>query len=388
MSTFTGTGGDDHLSGTDFADTINGLAGNDDLWGGGGTDTLNGGAGNDILEDSVGHDTLNGGGGIDTLSISLLGSFTSYVYVFAPVGGVVHTPLGSIATSVEQISITGGDGNDVFTGGKGADFLSGWNGNDTLNGGGGGDLLTGSNGADVLNGGPGDDTLVGGGNDDVMRGGAGNDTLVGGKTFDVYSGADLMEGGAGADTFQLAASQRDTLTFVHSSQGVDVNLHTGLGHGGEAEGDIYQTNAFEYVIVQGSHHNDVITGGQEQIGDAGDDRLVALSDIVSMTGGTGADTFAVNFDNHILNNTPRITDFNPGQGDRIDLSAIDAKTGGGDNAFTWIGTADFHGIAGEARYEVQGSQTVIQLQTDKDAPVDFSIVLDGVFALQASEFVL
>ena len=63
----------------------------------------------------------------------------------------------------------GGNGNDVLTGGSGADQLFGGNGNDTLNGG---------DGNDILDGGAGDDTVVGGKGTDTAFLGAGNDTFI------------------------------------------------------------------------------------------------------------------------------------------------------------------------------------------------------------------
>ena len=407
MASIKGTGGDDHLDGTGSPDLIYGFAGNDVITGGGGDDTLiggkgddylwgdvgtdhlNGGAGNDILADSVGGDVIDGSAGIDTLSIDLIGTTSAPVaFAFRPQDGPVITPWGSTVTHVEQIDITGGDGGDTLTGGVRDDTVRGWNGDDILHGLAGNDYVIGDNGNDVLYGDAGNDTLSGGGNDDRLYGGAGNDTLIGGSTSDLYSGSDLLDGGAGADTFILAAFQHDTLSFLYSTQGVTVDLPNGVGHGGDAEGDVYQGNPYEYVIVQGSAHDDVLIGGAEQQGEAGNDRLVATAETALMTGGAGDDTFAFTFDPHALASSPEVVDFNPGLGEVIDLSAIDAKTGGADNAFTWLGTGAFDGLAGEARYEVQGGQTVIQLQTDKDAAVDYAIALDGVFSLQASEFVL
>jgi Ca2+-binding RTX toxin-like protein len=56
-------------------------------------------------------------------------------------------------------TIRGGDGDDVLTGGAGADKLIGGPGDDELNGRGGNDLLIGGPGDDVLNGGSGQNAL-------------------------------------------------------------------------------------------------------------------------------------------------------------------------------------------------------------------------------------
>jgi Ca2+-binding RTX toxin-like protein len=84
----------------------------------------------------------------------------------------------------------GGNGNDVLTGGSGADQLFGGNGNDILNGG---------DGNDILDGGAGDDTVVGGKGNDVAFLGAGNDLFI----WDPGDGSDVVEGQAGFDTLDF-----------------------------------------------------------------------------------------------------------------------------------------------------------------------------------------
>ncbi len=84
----------------------------------------------------------------------------------------------------------GGNGNDVLTGGSGADQLFGGNGNDTLNGG---------DGNDILDGGAGDDTVVGGNGTDTAFLGAGNDTFI----WNPREGSDVVEGEAGFDTLDF-----------------------------------------------------------------------------------------------------------------------------------------------------------------------------------------
>jgi Ca2+-binding RTX toxin-like protein len=60
------TEGNDFLTGTNAANTINGLGGNDVIKGLGGNDVLSGGAGNDTLRGGLGADRLTGGSGADT----------------------------------------------------------------------------------------------------------------------------------------------------------------------------------------------------------------------------------------------------------------------------------------------------------------------------------
>jgi len=87
--------------------------------------------------------------------------------------------------------ITGGHGNDIIDGGAGVDRIDGMGGNDILLGGDGDDHLFGSDGHDIIlgglgndriEGGDGGDLLIGGLGVDVLRGGSGDDILIGGQT--------------------------------------------------------------------------------------------------------------------------------------------------------------------------------------------------------------
>jgi hypothetical protein len=98
-----GTGGDDHLVGTNADDCILGLGGNDIIEGGNGNDWLFGGEGDDRLDGGNGTDHLFGGTGDDIL-----------------IGG----------NGVDYLD--GGDGNDILLGDNGSDVLAGGNGNDVL----------------------------------------------------------------------------------------------------------------------------------------------------------------------------------------------------------------------------------------------------------------
>ena len=113
--------------------------------------------------------------------------------------------LGNAALPSAQLF--GGSGNDVLTGGAGADQLFGGSGNDTLNGGDGDDLLV---------GGAGDDTVVGGKGTDTAFLGAGNDTFQ----WNPGDGNDVVEGGAGFDTLDfLGAKKGETITISPNGSG-------------------------------------------------------------------------------------------------------------------------------------------------------------------------
>jgi RTX calcium-binding nonapeptide repeat (4 copies)/WD40-like Beta Propeller Repeat len=127
----------------------------------------------------------------------------------------------------------------------------------------GDDTLTGTSGDDVICGRAGNDVIKGKGGDDVLYGEGGDDTLIGGN------GADAMDGGA--DT--------DTLDYSKSAAGVTVDLSTGNGSGGEADGDVFA--GIEGVV--GSPFDDTLTGG------AGDDRFQGLAGADTIDGGDGTD---------------------------------------------------------------------------------------------------
>jgi Ca2+-binding RTX toxin-like protein len=119
----------------------------------------------------------------------------------------------------------GGKGNDVLTGGSGADQLFGGNDNDTLNGGDGDDTLFGGDGNDTLNGGAGDDTLFGGAGDDTVVGGKGTDTAFLGAGNDLFiwnpgEGSDVVEGQAGFDTLDFrGANINENITISAGGSG-------------------------------------------------------------------------------------------------------------------------------------------------------------------------
>ncbi|KQP37822.1 hypothetical protein ASF34_17285 [Methylobacterium sp. Leaf106] len=111
-----------------------------------------------------------------------------------------------------------------------------------------------------------------------------------------------------------------------------------------------------------------------------------------LTGGGGADKFLYNSvaDSTVATSgSDLVRDFVRAQGDRIDLHFIDAVAGGSVNqAFKFIGSADFHDRAGELRAVVSGSNTLVSGDVNGDGAADFSIVLKGALTLQAGDFIL
>jgi serralysin len=114
-----------------------------------------------------------------------------------------------------------------------------------------------------------------------------------------------------------------------------------------------------------------------------------------LTGGAGADVFDYN-SLADSNDAGRdlITDFRHTIDD-INLATIDASSKtAGNAAFKFIGTQNFHGIAGELRYlQVNKAgtiddRTIIAGDVNGDSIADVRINLKGLVTLSAGDFVL
>ncbi len=80
-----------------------------------------------------------------------------------------------------------------------------------------------------------------------------------------------------------------------------------------------------------------------------------------------------------------ITDFSHSQGDKIDLHLIDASTKvAGDQAFTFIGGANFTGVAGQLHF--QGG--ILSGDVNGDGRADFEVQVKGAASLVIGDFVL
>ena len=177
-------------------------------------------------------------------------------------------------------------------------WLRGTAEDDTLNGGGGNDVLWGLGGYDILRGGDDHDVLIGGPGDDDLYGGAGNDVLIGGE-----GDMDRFWGGAGADVLLGSGGANTRAYYDQSPAGVTVNLATGRGQGGDAEGDVL----IGIPNVVGSSHGDTLTGDEQdnyfQLGGG--------ADVVD--GGGGIDTVSYHY---LRSNQSGVT---------VDLGVTDAE---------------------------------------------------------------
>ncbi len=209
----------------------------------GGDDLIDGGAGNDTIDGGAGKDTIIGGEGADDIDGGT-GEQDIVSFERSSVGVTVDLVLGrgqggeAEGDTYENVEfIRGSAHDDVLTGDEKTNRISGHNG------------------------------------DDQLFGGAGNDTLLGGR------GADLLDGGEG---------DRDVAEYDWSNEGVIVNLETGVGFGGHAEGDTL--TGIEYIY--GSFYDDILTGNSgvnRLVGGRGDDILNGGGGNDILVGGEGAD---------------------------------------------------------------------------------------------------
>ena len=256
MATFTGSNASEILPdliigpvqgiGNDFVDA---LGGDDIAIGWSGDDVIRGGAGADVIIGGL----LNAAGVITPSGINAADYTTSVDGVTIDLSVTVSLTLPMLGINLQLVNASQGFGGDAQ--GDYLQDITNLIGSNT-----GGDNLTGSAGANTFNGQGGNDALNGMGGNDILLGGAGDDRLVGG------AGADSLQGGAGSF---------DTADYSTSAAAVTINLTTGAGSGGDAQGD-------------------TLTGIERLIGSVGDDSLSGSVGNDTIIGGAGADILVGN----------------------------------------------------------------------------------------------
>jgi hypothetical protein len=391
--THAGTSANDTLLGDSSANVIIGGQGDDALAGAGGQDVLYGAEGDDALgiADS-GFQRVDGGRGVDILT---LGGFLAADTMFRKVahieglrlinaattlqlGPIASRALDGVATNSFLVVIDGALVTNAAVTINAAAFVRPIKAGFTLNA--ASVTLIGGAGADTLAGGANADTINGGGEDDRLFGRGGADTLSGGAGDDVLSGdgsGDLLQGFGGSD----AAS------YGSASVGVTVDLSQPSNSTWDAAGDSY--SSIERFLL--SNWADTFVGdltAQTVSGNGGADTLDGGGGRDQLAGGAGPDTFLFSDVTHSPPgpNSDRIADFS-GQGadgDRIDLSVIDAIVGGADDPFAYAGAAAFSGQAGELIFTTNGVNGFLHGDIDGDSAADIRIVLLGVTVAPAA----
>lgn len=258
-----------------------------------------------------------------------------------------------------------------------------------------------------------DDTIDGGAGADLLAGGKGNDTYFVDNAGDTVveladEGIDLVNStiswrlgdnienlklvGAGAmdgvgNTLDNVITGNNWANVLSGNAGKDILIGAG-GNDTLRGGDGNDT-------LRGGVGNDTLNGGagnDNLFGDAGNDKLIGNAGADRLSGGAGADTFIF----HSLSDSTvaaagrdRVLDFSSAEGDRVDLSRIDANAfEDDDQAFSFVGSADFGLVAGELRYQQRAAGTFVYGDVDGDGQADFSIFFEGAINFTAADFIL
>jgi Ca2+-binding RTX toxin-like protein len=307
------------------------------------------------MEGGAGADHLDGGGAEDGLN--MIG------YMYSPSGVTVNlatlTASGGDARGDVFVNFQSAEGSqfhDVLIGDGDTNYLKGQDGGDTLYGAAGFDYLYGEDGNDTLNGGPGSQ----------------------------YNG-DMLDGGSGVDT----------ASYSNATAAVTVNLATGLGTRGDAQGDSYVS--IENVdggagadtiggtaganLLQGNGGGDTLSGGN------GDDVLRGGAGADRLDGGAGFD-FASWFTSNVGVAVNLVTGTASGGDVLVAIENLSGSQGndslvgntganslrgnGGNDVLTGAGGADrLTGGAGTDRF-VYGSITHSPVGAGADRITDFS----------------
>ena len=131
------------------------------------------------------------------------------------------------------------------------------------------------------------------------------------------------------------------------------------------------------------------SGSDDLYGEDGDDTLIGGAGSDDLYGGLGNDTFkyaSVNDSGLSIATRDHIFDFS--NGDKIDLSAIDAKVGNWTNdAFTFIGNSSKLTLA-NANGAVWFENGILYGSNDRDTAAEFQIELVGVSVISSTDLIL
>ena len=355
----TGSAHDDNLTGDAGANVLKGLGGDDEIEGLGGSDTIEGGAGGDELDggtsdastqsdtddgadtepDTLSYASSDAAVQVNLASLTFTGGHAEGDEIEAerdaydPDGPEMEDGTGDMdpvdVASFENVR--GSDHNDRLTGDHRMNTLMGGDGDDTLSGGGEFDMLMGQKGDDTISGGAGSDHLVGGPGADRLDGGevrGERDNMIANEEFDDGEAEGLN------NMRRIQTTELDWAVYRPAEEGVEVNLSTNRGTGGDAMGD--RLTGIE--VVWGSKNDDTFIASADE----------DTHDIIH--GDSGADTVS-----YEASETPVMVDL----GDDNDNGQHAAVTGDGSpgNPFVFTYTpsgdtptledVDTEGVAGD-----------------------------------------
>jgi Ca2+-binding RTX toxin-like protein len=357
---YLGTTGDDVLISrysTAVNETFYGYEGNDYIDGGLGADRMVGGAGHDTyVVDNAGDQVIeNAGEGFDTVRVSF--SYT-------------------IPLNVEKLELTG----------TAAINATGSSADDRLYGNVSSNILWGNDGNDILNGMEGTDTMIGGTGHDTYYVDNAGDVVVeyANEGVDWVASTISYTLGQNVENWALLGTGANNGTGNELDNRLHGNGYANVLSGLDGNDSLYGENGDDRLL--GGNGNDYLDG------DFGNDILVGGAGIDVLKGGYGGDLFVwtnINETGLTVPTMDTITDFNVAQGDRIDLSGVDANAYvAGDQAFTFIGNAAFSGNPGELNYTYVNGDTIIQMQTGTSADIEGAIRLSGIHTPDATWFAL
>lgn len=273
----------------------------------------------------------------------------------------------------------------------------------------------------VINAGGGADTLTGGGiGHNTLAGGAGDDVYHVESEFDVV----VEQSGGGIDTVNSSVDHElsSNVENLRLKDGAETGIGNGLANkitGNAADNELSGMGGDD--LLQGLAGDDSIMGGDgadtlmgglgadtlwgeagldQLTGNEGADRLIGGDGADTIEGGSGSDTVSggagadmFRFRHGDVGGTAaaadHILDFSSAQGDRISLNMIDANSLTASNeAFRFIGTSEFHLIAGELRQAASGDDLYVTGDVNGDGVADFMLLLKGVHSLSAGDFIL
>jgi Ca2+-binding RTX toxin-like protein len=388
--------GDDTITGSNLGDFL--------LTGDGGTDTVDAKDGGDVIGMSATafapFHSINGGAGTDTISaisnvftadtvLDLRNATLQSIEGFLIEDGITVRLLGSqIGAGVSSAASV-----SMFIGGSDAALEV------VLNAPGAADLsgFTVDAGVSItVFGSAGTDTISGTSTGETIRADAGTDTVNGNGGADTFlvSGTaaefDAMNGGAGTDTLSVEGGSPLTLNgFNAAAQAIEAWDGNGQGLQGNGNANLFDLSGLASLsglaFIAGGAGDDTITGSK-------------FADVIrgglgkdTMAGGLGGDRFdfdAVTEIGKKKGTLDLISDW--GDGDRIDLSSIDANGAKkGDKAFKFLKKegADFT-KAGQVGFDQKKGNTFVEGDTNGDGKVDFRLQLAGEIDFSKADFVL
>jgi Ca2+-binding RTX toxin-like protein len=310
----------DHIETSDYADVVYGGAGDDSIYGSGGSDFYYGGAGNDYFSLWANASAfVDGGTGYNTLAIRISPTVLATQTISIADPSITQTlTTGTSFVNIHQLDYTGGNGNDIVTGGDFQDRMELQAGDNVAYGGGDNDFIFGADGSDTFYGGTGNDWLDAANGNNFLYGEDGSDNLFAGTGNDTLNGGtgfDLIRAGAGQDTIIVGnglagdtdniygGADRDLLDMSSITNGaVWIDFGYNLG-----PNQLFTFNGFASVAEMesmiGTSFNDTMRGdrGSNFIdGGAGNDTILSYSPYDTLTpyaslgdvmlGGGGNDT--------------------------------------------------------------------------------------------------